>query len=162
VIIVIKNTKTMDTRELLRPSAWLARAAADMADVINTEAVAPTGLDPTTVDLLLRLRFAPKGQMRGVDLCNELHKSPSHLSRVVDRAEASGLVKRLPDPKDRRAQLVTATSAGESAVNDYLPGLETVLERVVYSTLTDSEIDTLVELLTKVSVAARGEGPASQ
>ncbi len=140
--------------ELLRPSGWLLRAATDVGHVIKANALKSSSVDSTTLDLLLRLRFAPGNRMRGVDLCNQLHKSPSHLSRVLDRAEAFDLVTRSPDPSDRRAHLIAATPKGEAAVDEYLPHLETVLERVVFSTLTTDEIDTLVELLSRLSRAA--------
>jgi DNA-binding MarR family transcriptional regulator len=148
------------TDEMLRPTAWLMRAAADTSHALSTQAAADTGLDATTLDLLLRLRVASEGRLRGVDLCDQLHKSPSHVSRVIDRSEAAGLVQRSPDPDDRRAHLITATPAGESAVDDYLPQLEAVLRRVIFETLTSDEIETLINLLTRVSIAARTEfGP---
>lgn len=143
------------TEDLLRPSGWLLRAASDVSHVLARDAVAETSYDPTTLDLLLRLRFAPDGEMRAVDLCEELHKSPSHLSRVVDRAEAFGLVQRMPDANDRRAHLIAATAAGESAVAEFLPHLERVLQRVIYSALDETEIETLIALLAKISRSAR-------
>lgn len=145
----------MDTDNLLQPSGWLLRAATDMSHVLNRDAVAKTSFDPTTLDLLLRLRLAPEGRKRAVDLCDELHKSPSHLSRVVDRAEASGLVKRMPDPEDRRAQLIAATAAGEAAVAEFLPHLENVLKRTIYSALDEGEVETLIALLRRISGSAR-------
>ena len=145
----------MSTEDLLRPSGWLLKAASDVSHVLARDAVANTAYDPTTLDLLLRLRFAPNERMRAVDLCEELHKSPSHLSRVVDRAEASGLVRRMPDPDDRRAHLIAATPAGEAAVAEFLPHLEEALQRVIYSALSESEIETLISLLKRVSESAR-------
>jgi DNA-binding MarR family transcriptional regulator len=149
------------TDEMLRPSAWLMRAASDTGHALATQAAEDTGLDAMTLDLLLRLRVAPEGKLRGVDLCDQLHKSPSHVSRVVDRSEAAGLVQRSPDPHDRRAHLITATDEGESAVDEYLPHLEAVLQRVIFEVLTADEIATLINLLTRVSIAARTEFDAT-
>ena len=151
------RTEQQNTEEMLRPSAWLMRASSDVSHLLATEAVADTGLDPTTLDLLLRLRLAPGRRLRGVDLCEQLHKSPSHVSRVIDRAEAAGLARREPDPNDRRAHLIAATPAGESATDEYLPHLEDVLQRVMFDTLSSDEIETLISLLSKVSHAARSE-----
>lgn len=153
------TNQTRSTEEMLRPSAWLMRAASDAGHALATHAVADTGLDATTLDLLLRLRVAPDGELRGVDLCDQLHKSPSHVSRVVDRAEAAGLVVRGPDPADRRAHLITATGEGESAIDGYLPHLEEVLQRVMFETLSGNEIETLIDLLARISEAARSEFP---
>ena len=146
---------SMSTEDLLRPSGWLLRAATDLSHVLARDAVARTSHDATTLDLLLRLRFAPEGRKRAVDLCEELHKSPSHLSRVVDRAEASGLVRRMPDPDDRRAHLIAATPAGEAAVAEFLPHLEKVLQRTIYASLNNSEIETLISLLARISDSTR-------
>ena len=130
------------------------RAAADVGHVIKTDALATSDVDPTTLDLLLRLRFAPTRQLRGVDLCRQLHKSPSHLSRLLERAEAGGLVRRSPDPNDRRAHLIAATPQGDAAIDDYLPHLASILETIIFSTLSTAETETLIELLGKVSAAA--------
>lgn len=133
------------------------RAASDAGHALATHAVADAGLDATTLDLLLRLRFSSERYMRGVDLCDQLHKSPSHISRLIDRAEASGLVVRGPDPEDRRAHLISATPAGEAAIDNYLPYLEAVLQRVIFDTLSDDEIETLIDLLSRIARAARAE-----
>ncbi|MGI9528548.1 MAG: MarR family winged helix-turn-helix transcriptional regulator [Acidimicrobiia bacterium] len=155
------DTDQRSTDAMLRPSAWLMRASSDVSHLLATEAVADTGLDPTTLDLLLRLRVAAGGKLRGVDLCDQLHKSPSHVSRVIDRAEAAGLVRREPDPNDRRAHLIAATPAGESATDEYLPHLEAVLQRVIFDTFSSDEIETMIGLLSKVSYAARSEMPST-
>jgi DNA-binding MarR family transcriptional regulator len=148
---------TRPLSELLRPSGWLLRASSDVGHALNIGAVADAPVDPTTLDLLVRLRLSKNGALRGVDLCNELHKSPSHLSRLIDRAEAAGLVIRTPDPNDRRAQMIAATPAGEATIDQYLPKIEAVLERVIFDSLSGDEIDLLSSLLSKVSNAARDE-----
>ena len=61
----------------------------------------------------------------------------------------------MPDPDDRRAHLIAATAKGEEAVAEFLPHLERVLRRVIYSALTKTEIETLISLLAKVSTSAR-------
>lgn len=138
----------------LRPSGWLLRAESDLASAINTQAVATTDYDVTTLDLLVRLSQSSTKNLRGVDLCGQLHKSPSHVSRLVDRAEAKGLVERVPDTDDRRAHLITLTAEGEVQVAEFLPHLNDVLQKVIFDTLSEDEIQTLIGLLSRISAAA--------
>lgn len=122
--------------------------------LIRSEAVSPTGLDPTMLDLLVRLDQAPENRLRAVELSRQLMMSPSHISRTIDRAEALGLVARESDPDDRRATRLNMTATGRTAVEQFAPYLEAVINRVIYATLTPQEIDNLVELLGRIEDAA--------
>jgi len=54
-------------------------------------------------DLLWTLYRAPERRLRVNELAHEVVLSPTAMSRFVDRAEAAGVVRREPDPADRRA-----------------------------------------------------------
>ena len=123
--------------------------------LIENEAVAPTGEDPTTVDLLTRLDQAPESRLRAVELSRQLLLSPSHISRTIDKAEAGGLVVRGADPDDRRASQVTITTAGREVLGQFAPRLEAIIDRVIGQTLSKAEADTLIELLGRIQAAAR-------
>ena len=69
----------------------------------------------------------------------------TRVSRLVDRAEAAGLVARTPDPDDRRAQHVVLTDKGRHAARVYAPLMDGVLDDVVFDTLSAEERDTLIE-----------------
>ena len=77
------------------------------------------------------------------------------MSRVIDRTERDGLTRRQPDPNDRRAQQVVLTKAGEQAVDTFAPLLVEVLDRVIFATLSSDKIETLVDLLTRISTSAQ-------
>ncbi|ALE07358.1 hypothetical protein AL755_20825 [Arthrobacter sp. ERGS1:01] len=53
------------------------------------------------------------GGLRLKDLADRLRIAPRSATEVVDQLEAKGLVRREPDPTDRRATLVRATAEGE-------------------------------------------------
>lgn len=146
---------TGDLERVLRPSGALLAAHTAVGRAIEDLAVARTPHDPTTLDLLLRLRLAPERRMRGIDLCRQLLKSPSHISRLLDRAERQGLVERRQDPRDGRAHLVSLTPEGQAAVEGFVPHLVSVLRGVVHETLSEAEQDTLVELLGRLTRASR-------
>ncbi len=149
----VRTQQTVDP-VVIRASGALLGAETALARLIDVEAVGPTGLDPTIVDLLLRLDQAPDNRMRAVDLSRQILMSPSHVSRTLDRAEEAGLVRRGPDPDDRRAAQVGLTPAGRDVVADFAPRLIAIIDRVINQHLTDDEVDTLVELLGRIERAA--------
>lgn len=52
------------------------------------------------------------------DLAERLRIAPRSATEVVDQLEAKGLVRRDPDPTDRRATLIVATAAGRKLFAD--------------------------------------------
>lgn len=141
--------------DAIRASGALLAADTALGHRIQQEAVAPTGLDPTILDVLVRLDQAPANRLRAVELSRQILMSPSHVSRTLDRAAEIGLVQRVPDPDDRRASLVVLTVAGHQVVEDFAPRLAAVIDRVIDQELNTAEVDMLVELLTRVERAAR-------
>lgn len=53
-------------------------------------------------------------------LAQALHMSPNATTAVVDRLETAGFVERAPDPADRRAVLVQASTAGAATVEQLM------------------------------------------
>ena len=76
----------------------------------------------------LRLLLA-WGSMRPTTLADELGVGPSYVSKIVRRLEADGLVQRLTDESDRRANLISLTEAGvEAARSVYALGDRMIAE----------------------------------
>jgi DNA-binding MarR family transcriptional regulator len=139
--------------ETLRTSGALLSAQTGLGRLIDTEAVEPTGHDPTTIDLLTRLDQAPGNRLRAIELSRQLRMSPSHISRTIDRAQAAGLVERGADPDDRRASQVTLTASGRDVLEQFAPRLQAIIDRVIGQTLSEAETNTLVELLRRIAKA---------
>jgi DNA-binding MarR family transcriptional regulator len=137
------------------PIAALLEAQTAVGAAIEKLAVEPAGLDAATADLLVRLYRSPACGIRGVEIGQQCLMTATRVSRLVDRAEAAGLVERTPDPDDRRAQHVALTKAGREAARRYAPLLDEVLDAVVFETLSAGERATLIELLERVSRRAR-------
>jgi DNA-binding MarR family transcriptional regulator len=140
--------------DLLRPSGALLAAQISLSAAVDRRAVAATGLDATTLDLLVRLELGPQRQLRAVELCRQLQLSPSHVSRMLDRAEAAQLVARHADPDDRRAKMVALTAKGREAVDDFAPRLHAVLDQALHQVLDPAEIETLITYLERIESAA--------
>lgn len=141
--------------ERLRASGALLGAQIALGTAIDRDAIDPTGIDQTTADLLVRLHLTDGNRLRAVELCEQLLKSPSHISRIVDRAEAAGLVRREPDPDDRRAQQIVLQQPGVDLVDEITPAFDAVLQRSIFDRLSSTEIETLVDLLGRIEAGAR-------
>lgn len=51
-------------------------------------------------------------------LCELVGKNPANITRILDRLESKGLVKRCENPKDRRSSLVFQTTSSHSLVSE--------------------------------------------
>ncbi|GAB2473643.1 MarR family winged helix-turn-helix transcriptional regulator [Xylanimonas ulmi] len=65
---------------------------------------------------LLRVLAHARSPLRAVDLAEALDVAPRSVTTKIDQAEADGFVRRLADPRDRRARLVELTDAGREAL----------------------------------------------
>ncbi len=151
-----KNTRSIDEIErLFRPSGALLAAESNLGRAIERLAVAKTEHNPAILDLLVRLRFAPDGQLRGIDLVKQLHMSPGYVSRLIDQAEAESLISRQTDPHDRRAQLIKLTPSGERAFDEFVPPVLEVLDRTIYSALSADEVEAFVDFLERIATRSQ-------
>ena len=77
------------------------------------ETLVESGLDRRSFHLLGKLRKvgAPYRQSAG-QLADHMGLSSGAMTNRLDRMEAAGLIRRLPDPNDRRGTLVEPTEAG--------------------------------------------------
>lgn len=112
--------------------------------------------DESILRVLLCVRLAPEGAIRAKDISEQLLKSTSHTSRLIDRAEADGLVERRADPSDRRAYQVVLTTQGEAAIDAYVPHAVAMLDEAFAGVLTPEELQTLLGLAARVEAAALG------
>jgi len=64
---------------------------------------------------LIVLHFLEAGYSSQGDLARLARVEAQTMSRTVDRLEREGLVRRAPDPRDRRRHVLTVTDAGRQA-----------------------------------------------
>jgi MarR family transcriptional regulator, organic hydroperoxide resistance regulator len=105
-------------------------------------------INPAQGRLLFALWKAKEG-MSMTALAAETALEPSTLTSMVDRLEASGLVKRLPSGEDRRAFLIECTQAGRKIEKDY----RAVSERMIgiyYKGMSAAEVKAFESSLRKV------------
>jgi DNA-binding MarR family transcriptional regulator len=107
--------------EQLRTWRAFLRAHSTMLRRISLD-LEEAGLPPLTwYDVLATLRDAPDRRLRQVEIAERVLLSNSGLSRLVDRIEAKGLVKRVQCPDDRRSLNVELTDEGQDMLNRMWP-----------------------------------------
>jgi DNA-binding MarR family transcriptional regulator len=83
-------------------------------------------------------------------LAERLSCVKSNITQLVDRLEADGLVRRLPDPNDRRARLATLTPAGRIACREGTR-VQQAAEQAVLRKLSLAESRQLAGLLARLT-----------
>ncbi len=127
--------------ETLGEALWaVARRLRDTSQ----ETLAPWDITPAQLRALRVLRR--HGIMRLSELSDRLRIAPRSATEVVDALEARGLVRRRPDPGDRRATLVEVTDDG-GGVLDAVRGTEA--ERV-FGRLSQTDRSHLARILRKL------------
>ena len=101
-------------------------------------------------EVLIRLSRSPGQRLRLTELASQVRLSTSGLSRLVDRVEAAGLVRREACPSDRRGAFAVLTDEGEAALAAALPSHLESLERNVVAPLGADDLATLEQLLRRL------------
>jgi MarR family transcriptional regulator, organic hydroperoxide resistance regulator len=84
------------------------------------------------------------------DVANLLGVSAGSASKLVDRIEAGGYCRRLPNPGDRRSCLLNLTAAGKRACADAARVLDEELERLLGQPLSADELGHLATILRQL------------
>jgi DNA-binding MarR family transcriptional regulator len=117
------------------------------------ETLAEYELDRRAFSLLGKLRrHGAPYQVSAGKLATELRLSSGAMTNRLDRMEAAGLVRRLPDPNDRRGTLIEPTAEGHAAW-DRTVGAQARREAMYSSVLTDAEKARLHDLLRHLMLA---------
>jgi DNA-binding MarR family transcriptional regulator len=107
-----RSSPTPEQRRIWR---LFLESAYALIDLLDAELQAERGLSLRWYDVLVQLEEAGEG-IGMTELANRILSSKSGLTRVVDRMEQEGLVRRERPPSDRRAIRVVLTSKGGEAV----------------------------------------------
>src|SRR5262252_2675316 len=103
--------------------AWQALLNAHARITTAVEAaLAEAGLPPLAwYDVLWPLQRAPEHRLRMGALAGEVTLSRTGLTRLVDRIEREGLLRREPAPEDRRGSYIVITPAGTAVLRKMWP-----------------------------------------
>jgi DNA-binding MarR family transcriptional regulator len=139
-----------------RLAAWVTflQAHAVLTDALERSLEHQVGLPLSSYEVLLRLSMA-EGRLRMLDLSRSLLLSKSGITRLVDRMEEGGLVRRTPSPQDRRVTWVVLTDGGRRRFRQAMPVHLRGIEEHFSRPLGDEDVRALRSSLRKV-LAANG------
>ena len=87
------------------------------------------------------------------DIVREIDIRTGTASKVVDRLEAAGWVRRAPNPHDRRSSWLALTDTGAALLEAATPTFEAAVREFTAGALSDAELRTLAAGLAKLRAA---------
>lgn len=138
-------------------AAWRAflTAHAVLTQRIDRE-MTQAGVVPLSwYDVLIELYEAPERRLRLSALAGQVVLSRSGLTRLVDRMERAGLLRREPAPDDRRGAFAVLTDEGHAALRRAWPVYAAGIARHFAEHLTADEAETIAGAMERLVARAR-------
>src|SRR5579859_3742201 len=145
-----ERTLSSPSPEGLRAWRLYFESALALLDVLD-QAV---GIPQRWYDVLVHLEEAPQGIPMN-ELAERILYSKSGFTRVVDRMEEAGLVRRVRPESDRRSILVVLTDNGAETMEHARRHHRDGIQRHFSQHLTNTDIKALTRALEKISTHAR-------
>ena len=142
------------TPERLRAWRLFFESALALLDVLDAELQEATGISQRWYDVLVHLEESPDGLPMNL-LADRILYSKSGFTRVVDRMEEAGLIRRVRHEHDRRTILVVTTDEGTKMMERARRHHRDGIERHFSQHLSDADVKALARALEKVSAHAR-------
>ncbi|HYX78725.1 MAG TPA: MarR family transcriptional regulator [Solirubrobacterales bacterium] len=137
--------------------ARLIGAHAHLTRELSAQLVEQHGLTISEYEVLLLLSRAPERAMRRVDLSREVRLSPSGVTRMLDRLEATGIVEKRACESDGRVSYAVLTDAGMAKLEESAPDHIAGVERLLGERLGPDELESLSGVLGRLSAAEGAE-----
>lgn len=139
---ITSKTRELAGREL---AAWrgLLRTHALVVKRLDADLEAAHGLPLTQFEVLLVLDRADGRRMRMCDIAESVVLSRSGLTRLVDRLEREGLVRRVSCEHDARGAFALLTDAGRRRLDEARPTHADGVHAHLLSHLSDDELELL-------------------
>ena len=96
-----------------------------------------------------RLSRSPEGRRKAGDLAKLAELSSAAMTNRLDRLEEAGLVRRMPDERDRRSVQIELTDAGRELYERTVDA-QAAKEAIVAEALTEEQQDQLNGLLRQI------------
>ena len=141
-------------------SVWalFLRTHAVLVEQVETR-LSDLGLPPLGwYDVLWGLERAPGQKLRMSELADAVVLTRSNLTRLVDRLEQAGLVKRERSEEDRRGAYAVLTETGQSVRRSMWPAYQAAIGELFEDHLSDEEADMMSALLQRILASARADG----
>lgn len=131
--------------------AWIAlvRTHARLWGQVEAQMRQDHGLTMPRYDVLAQLDMAG-GRLGLSDLAATIVLSPSGLSKLLDRMEDSGLIRREPDPRDARSTFASITPRGRSLVKKARASHHAFLQRAFGDALDARDVADLTRIMRRI------------
>jgi DNA-binding MarR family transcriptional regulator len=131
--------------------AWLAliRTHARLWDQVDAQMRHDSGLTMPRYDVLMQLDMAG-GRLGLSELASTIVLSPSGLSKLLDRMQASELIRREADPRDARSTFARITPRGRSLVKKARQRHHAWLQRAFGDALDDRDVADLTRIMGRL------------
>lgn len=139
------------------PFYWLARAGGRYRARME-EMLRPAGLDMPRWRVLMTLHQDRVASVSEI-AAHSIEKLPT-MTKIIQRMEMDGLVRRQPRPSKERVMEVVLTDQGQLAGDDAWRSAATLYEQA-FAGMSVEEIDHLTALLKRVAENLSGPVPAS-
>ena len=137
------------TIALLRTASVVSRAVARVVE--------PSGLSLAQYNALRIIRGAGTGGIPTLSIRERMIDEGTTITRLLDKLDDAGLIRRERSYPDRRQVLCFVTDAGRKLLDSLDPQVNAMDEDVVAS-LDESQLETFVELLDTVRLANAERG----
>ncbi len=144
--------KNLSTAQI---AAWRGLLTVQANVVAKIErSLAAADLPPLTwYDVLFALHEQPEKRLRMAELADQVLLSRSGLTRLVDRLENEGYVRREECPTDKRGWLVSLTENGTAAMRGIWPVYRKGIAEWFAQSLTEPEVRMLTSIFRKINGA---------
>ena len=134
----------------LQQEAYLSvvRTTSALTDRVE-DLLKPYGISATQYNVLRILRGAGQGGLCRNELRDRMLTRMPDMTRLLDRMEEAGLVRRSREQEDRRMVLTQITARGKELLGE-LDRPMTELHRDQLAALTKEQLRTLIDLLTAI------------
>ena len=134
-------------RDVLSTPGHLISLAARGFARLSEARLKPLGFGVGHLPVLIALREGRAGTQRDLARFAKIEQPP--MAQMLARMERDGLIRRAPDPADRRSSRITLTEVAEARLPD---AVEALLQgnREVLRDFSDDEAELLVALLTRL------------
>nr|WP_296067117.1 MarR family transcriptional regulator [uncultured Actinoplanes sp.] len=107
-------------------------------------------LSTVEFEVLTRLARSPHQRLRMTDLAGQTSLSTSGCTRVVDRMDRDGLVRREACASDRRSSYAVITETGLARLNEVLPGHIELIEQWFTGLLSPEQLESMLGSLRQI------------
>jgi DNA-binding MarR family transcriptional regulator len=116
------------------------------------------GLSYGEWSVLSSLTWAPENRRTAGELASKVELSSAAMTNRLDRLEGAGLIRRVPDPNDRRAVQVELTDEGHAL---YARAVETqaAKESIIAAALDSKQQEQLNDLLRRLMLEFESREP---